>query len=418
MKFESFTPSVESEGKEPIPFPQEESAVEAYLGQYEGETKRAGILREVFQEFLKEELENSKLFKSESGVEMPYTSINIEKLARRIYEKASGQTLSLEEKDLPPVRQQFVFATSPVIKDGDQFTTIEFAMHGIVKALPAILEKLRKGEPVENEEVVTVGMPTNVLGRIPPELAEKIVEKPFDELAGPYADLIAAHIQSREERPQGVELLGMSLGANLAIRTAEALMDKKVVTQDRGTDKKDIPFLQIRAEVPVSRGPSKIKPFQILAGFVLDGALEMASRPDVRRAILSKDGKAFKEATRKWLAEKGMEIQMSGEQKSIKNRVIRSIILKLGKGLIPRLETKITEVFGLKDPTSITLGLRAEAKKQKKEYGGTLGQNILSRTSPNERRFAVDMMHTPPWFRENELQRMDALAKKIESLKA
>ena len=54
MKFESFTPSVESEGKEPIPFPQEESAVEAYLGQYEGETKRAGILREVFQEFLKE----------------------------------------------------------------------------------------------------------------------------------------------------------------------------------------------------------------------------------------------------------------------------------------------------------------------------------------------------------------------------
>ena len=133
---------------------------------------------------------------------------------------------------------------------------------------------------------------------------------------------------------------------------------------------------------------------------------------------MSKDGKAFKEATRKWLAEKGMEIQMSGEQKSIKNRVIRSIILKLGKGLIPRLETKITEVFGLKDPTSITLGLRAEAKKQKKEYGGTLGQNILSRTSPNERRFAVDMMHTPPWFRENELQRMDALAKKIESLKA
>ena len=347
---------------------------------------------------------------------MPYTSINLEALARRVYEKTSGKELGPKEEESKLRKQKFVFATSPVLEDGDQFTTVEYAMHDCVKKLPVILQKLAKGEPLEDEEIFTVGMPTNVLGKIPPELVEKITELPFDELAKTYGEFIASKIKRGEGAPDDVELLGMSLGANLAIRTGENLVDRGLVTQDNEkAEEENLPHLQIRADVPVSLGPSKIKPVQILAGFVADGALEL-TRSDVRKNILGKEGKEFKAATRVRLAEKGIDRQMSDDQKTAKSRVIRSIVLSLGKGLKPRPETKITETFGLRDLTSVTPGLRREAKQQKKEHAGTLGQNILSRTSENERRFAADMMHLNPWFRENELRRMNALAEKIRTL--
>lgn len=418
MSFESpESASVEHRQEETIPFPHAESAIEAYLGEYKGKTERADELRDFFQEFLDEEIENTGIFESEDGIAMPYTSISTKALAHRIYEKTTGKKLADEVGPQAPRKQKFIFATSPDLNDGDQFTTVEFAMHDSVMAVSSALEKLKRGEELEDEEIFTVGMPTNVLGKIPPELAEKIAAQPFDELAKPYAELIGSKIKKGDEAPEGVELLGMSLGANLAIRTGERLIGDRVVTQDHKEAKEnETPYLQIRADVPVSLGPSKIKKVQIMAGFVADGILE-AGRPDVRKNILGPRGKEFKQATRARLAEKGITEQMSDEDKKTKTKVRNQIILSLGKGLKPKPGTKVTETYGLRDLTSITPGLRREARKRREEHEGTLGQGMLSRTSKNERRFAANMMHMNPWFRKNELRRMDALARRIQSLK-
>jgi len=411
--------AVEKEPEE-IAFPNGDAAVAAYLEKYANQPERAELIRKVFQEFLKEELDNTAIFKSESGIEMPYTSIRVGKLARRIYKEILGKELLNEtEKEGPLKKQKFVFGTSPITEDGDQFGTVEFSMHDTVRKLRTILPALEKGESSEDEEIFTIGMPTNVLGRIPPELVEKIKASPSDELGKVYAELIAQKIKEGGDELKIVELLGMSLGASLAVRIGESLIDRRVVTQDSDSEEDDnLPRLHIRAEVPVAMGPSKIKTAQIYLGFVTDGILEM-QRPDFKRIGA---GKAkFVEKTRALLAERGIDRQMSPEQKAAKQSVIRSIVWALKDGLTPRPETKVTEVYGLNDATSVTPSMRRAAKKQREgEAKGSLGEVIWkprkgdSAETDNRRKFGVKMLHMNPWFRSNELKRLNALAEELQ----
>jgi len=415
MKFES-APVPEQE-KEKAPFPQAEFAIEAYLKEYEGQEDQAEIIRDVLNEFILDEMENSGLFEAgESGFEMPYTSINVANLARRIYRKTTGQEPSeATSKEELKKKQKFILGTSPALEDGDQFTTVEYAMHDVVKKLPAVLEKIKNGEALDDEEIFTIGMPTNVLGKIPLESVDKIADQPFDEFGKAYAEFIASQV--KEEVPDNIEILGMSMGANFAIRAGEKLMDDGVVTQDHEEAKENnLPFLQIRTDVPVSLGESSIKKLQIPLGFVADGALE-ATRSDVRGNIFGSAGKEFKSYMRGRMAEKGIEPQMSPEQSKAKNTIIRKIIFGLGKGLELRPDTKITSVYGLKDLTSVTPGLRREAREQKEEHEGTLGESIIGRRREKERRHVANMLHLNPWYQKNELRRLDKLAETIKDLK-
>jgi len=97
---------------------------------------------------------------------------------------------------------------------------------------------------------------------------------------------------------------------------------------------------------------------------------------------------------------------------------MRSIIFALGRGLKPKPDTKVTEVYGLKDLTVATLGMVRGAALSKKQHAGKLGESLLERTNKNGRRFGADMIHLNPWFRENELRRMDELGRTMENLKS
>ncbi len=193
---EEFNRPIESRQDQttPIEFPHAEAGLEAYLKEYPNEASRAEKLRAVFQEFLQREIKNIKIFKSEQlGAELPYTSIKIGELARSIYKKyAEADSLPVEAPDVAPVAQEFVFNSALSTDEGNEFNFVEEAMHEAVKHLPAALKALREGKAPEEREVFTLGMPTNVLGRVSPELADRINKEPFEELGKVFAELVKA----------------------------------------------------------------------------------------------------------------------------------------------------------------------------------------------------------------------------------
>jgi len=413
-EFSPELPEMQNE-TETIEFPNGESAIEAYLRKYPNEAERAETVKAALYEFLREEIKNIKIFKSEkTGAELPYTSINVAELARNIYKKQTGKMVTENEAvgQGAIAKQQFVFGTGISTAEGDEFTFVEEAISQCVKYLPTALQALKEGKVPEERQIFTVGMPTNILGKIPSELGQKLGEAPFDEMGKVYGELVNAQIQGR--KPKTIELYGVSLGSNMAIRAGEALLEQNLATQNFNTaEQNNLPYLQIRAEVPVSLSRSKIKPVQIPVGFVVD-ALYESRLPEVKRI---EAGKApFAKMVRKELAQRGINEQMSDGQKKAKQKVLFSIISKLGKKFEPKPETKITAVFGLKDLTSYTPGMTNEAKIQKEEFGGTLGQSLLERKSPNIRASTANMPHLSPRFPDNELKRMRRLGIALEKL--
>ncbi len=204
------------------------------------------------------------------------------------------------------------------------------------------------------------------------------------------------------------------MSSNIAIRTAENLVEKGLVTQDFAVAEKDhLPYLQIEAEVPVSLSPSKIKALQVPVGFFAD-ALKERKLPEVKRIEAGKP--QFGKDVNEVLAQRGIHEQMADDQKKTKRGVILDILKKVGNTFKPKPETKITTLYGLNDLTTKSPSMVKAAKVRKQEFGGTLGQNLLERAKPNERVFTAEMMHLSPRFRKTQLRRMRVLAITLEDL--
>ncbi len=397
-------------------FPNGEAAIEAYLRKYEGETERAQKIRDFLYEFLKQEIKNIKIFKSEKfGAELPYTSVKVLELAKTIYQKYAGNLpVELEASTQTPVKQQYVIGSALATAEGNEFTFVEEAMSQCVKYLPAALKALQENKNLEDREIITLGMPTNELGKITPEFGEKLSVSPYNEMGKVYAELIESKNDPNAGKTKTIELFGISLGSNIAIRAGEQLIEHGSATQDFEKAKnQNLPYLEIRAEVPVSLSRSKIKKLQIPVGFVLDSLHEIRL-PEVKRI---EAGKAqFAAYINKMLENRGIRSQMSEGQKQIKRKVLRNIITKLGNKFEPKQNTKITAIYGLKDLTTYTPGMIEEAGDQKKEFGGTLGENLLERKKSNIRSFTANMPHLSPRFPDNELKRMRVLGMILENL--
>ncbi len=407
--------SIESESQ-PVSFPNGEVKVKYYLENYPEDLEGGEKLKEFFQEFIKEEIENTNIFRSEKyGVELPYTSVSPVSIARKIYQRYAGSIPEFikEDEEKKHSQKEFVFGTSPAIKEGNQFNVVEEAMHQCIKKLPQILKDLRAGKEPEDIEIFTMGMPTNVLGSLSEEFVEQMTAGPSDELAKVYSELIASKISSQSNL-DSVELYGVSLGSSLAIRTGEALIDQGLVTQETEKDEKKSPHLQIKAEVPVALSPSEMKDFQIPIGFITDLFIE-SRLPELKAIEAGKP--AFAKQVAGILEKRGIRENMTTLQKKLKQKAIFRIVKALGEGLESKPETKITALYGLKDATTYTLDMAKKAKERKEEFAGTLGESLLSRKDPNIRNFVADMPHMNLYFNKNEARRMEKLAKSLKNLK-
>lgn len=407
-------------GPKYIEFPAAEVILKKYSEKYPGEKERLELIRDFYQDFLQQEIASTKIFKSEKyGASVPYNSIKIGDFAKKLYKKYSGKDLPASLQDSPvPIKQEFIYGTSISSREGDGFTFIEEVVHQFSKHLPTALKDIQASKAPEEREFFMIGLPTNVLGSISADFAKKAAGYPFDELAKVYSELVHSKIENAQTKPEHVEIYGMSLGANLAVRTSERLIEERIVTQDLEVAQKEkIPYLQIRAEVPVSLSPSKRKKWQIPFGYVVDVFRELRL-PEVQ--IIEKGRKKFYEQVDKALAARGIKENMSAEQKKLKQKTIVNIILALGRGLTPKPETKITEIYGLQDATTNTAEMTAEAEQRREDQGfrDKFGKFMLGRKHTNRRAFTADMLHLNPRFRENEVRRLRALAETIESIKS
>jgi len=420
-------PNIETkENPEEIAFPHGEEAVRLFEKEYPGNPELVEKAKEIFEIFFKQEMENIQIFKSKEGVEFPYTKINLTELAKKLYKENSKEPLKENlEKNIEhsSIEKKFIFGSFLTTRAGQAFTFTEEAIHQATMNLPRALDDLKNGQEPKDLEVYTLGSPTNLLGKMTPEFFDGLKEDSFRNMGRVYAELIRGKILVADKEKSAkisVELFGISMGAGLAAMTGEKLLETGEFTQEpQPIDKKDRkPFVQIRAEVPVTLSRSKMKKIQIPTGFIID-MIRGLGNPYTKN-VVGRD-KKFIEQTNAELAKRGIHENMSPEQKEMKEKSIPRLILALGKGLELKPETKVDEVYGLRDSTTWTPSLKKDAKTQEEKNPETLGSKILPRVKENSRTSVVNASHMDipgsQFFRGSELRRIKVATEKLIELK-
>lgn len=420
--------SVESNEKkdEKIAFPHGEEATRLFEKEYPGNPDRIKKVEDIFNTFFKQEMENIAIYKSKEGIEYPYTSINTANLAKELYKKYSGKTLpqKLERNtEQSSIKREFVLESFLTTTNGNPFTFCEEAMHQAVMNLPRALENLKNGIEPENVEVYTLGSPTNLLGKMTPKFYEGLKDEPFKKLGEIYAELIKekiGNINNDSNAKTFVELYGISMGAGIAAMTGEKLLEDENFTQEKQpNDAKDKKVeVDIRAVLPVTLSRSTIKKIQIPIGFLYDSIKGLITNPYVRKIGGGEGG--FIKTVNTELAKRGINENMDKEQKEMKEKSMPRLILALGKGLTLKPETKVNEIYGLKDSTTITTSLKRDAEMQRELHPDTLGSNVIPKERENSRTFVANATHAEipaaNFNRQSEQRRIKAAAESLEKL--
>lgn len=157
-----------------------------------------------------------------------------------------------------------------------------------------------------------------------------------------------------------------------------------------------------------------------MGGFALEGIKESLTNPAVK--IIGKGMAEFQKKVNDELEKKGIQQNISDEQKKLRQKAIFSIIGGLGKQLDIDPSVRLTKVVGLQDLTMYTAGFNKAAaehrEKNTEEHEGveTLGSRLVPRKEKNQRTFGVNMRHAVPFFRMSEFKRMKKAAEALEGL--
>lgn len=418
---ESIEASAESKTlRERINFPHGESYIDAVKKSFKGQPEKAEIAAEVVYAFLEEEVGNIDIFRVETpNAAFPYTVISVGDLAKRLYDKGEGSLPALQERPKAEAgrRQEFVFGSFLTIGNGFTFTFVEEVMHQTFKSLPRALKDIVASREPEDIEIYTLGSPTNALGEVSEDFAKASEGDVYGTFAHAYTQFIKTRLPEGEEASRSsICLYGLSMGGSFAAATGARLLEEGLVRQKEDISSK-LPFMQIRADSPVGLRSPKFGGMQIMAGFGLDGIFKAITSPTVRRAVFGeKDflNKVFQE-----IEERGITSKMSSEQVELKKRVLKLLKDQLYKGTPVVSDLKVTEVVGSKDLTLLSPALNKQAKRDKNTSIQTLGASLVrSVSTENERVFLVNMTHTPPFYRDNEIRRVARVIETIEDLNA
>ncbi len=419
------------EASKRVTFPHGEEAIRLYKKEYGDNPEEIGEVKDIFDTFFDQYVANIALYKSERGATLPYTRINVIDFAKALYEKYTGKKAVVKppengkgttvETDQKRIKREFVFPGAPLRQaENGPFHYVEEAMHQLVMNLPAALEDLRNGREPDSLEIFTMGTPMNELGTMTPEFFENLKKDPTAEMGNVFAEFIQKNglAKMNENEKLNIELYGLSWGSSLAAVTGEKLLENEVFTQERDPARNKA-MVTIRAQAPVSLGRSMIKKLQIPLGFAADGIASII-REKYGRNLFNKTPK-FMEQLNAVLEERGIGKNTSEEQNKMKSAGMKAIRISLSNEVELKPETKVNEIYGLRDMTTYSPGLNAEAKEARERRPvfspDSLAQNLIEPERKNSRTFAVDTFHMPPWFRKQELKRIKKAAAALNSLK-
>ncbi|MBI3341619.1 hypothetical protein HY024_00690 [Candidatus Curtissbacteria bacterium] len=377
MAVNKTNPTWEATKAGPIPLPHAQGAVELFARKHPENQEVALAVKELLWEFYQEELNNSAMYKTEDGqASLPYTSINVTDLARKLYnayganpkpeQKTETQPKAEEATDesqanprKPRIHTYFTFGSFLNPKGDAQFTFPEYAMHEYMKKLPAVLRQLENGEVPDNFVLYTVGYPTSMFGEISKEGVDEIEKDPYGKSAEWYEDFVKSHLEPNTGR---VHFWGESMGGHFATATAEKLIDEKILTQNATNcrtqkNPEGVPYLTIIVDAPEmhEKWTGFKRSIRTNLGFALDGAMALSSRPDMRKWFSQND---FLASIALQLKSKGFEIHMSGDHPARGKGFLTKIAYELSMGKLRALGEKIG--IGKTDPDSdVTLKKRA-----------------------------------------------------------
>ena len=408
--------------RERITFPHVEPILALLKKEFEeSEAIDEKVVKDILWEFIEQRIERAGVYNSEvHKAAFPWGVTDIAELAKKLYARYAGEdTLKALQPNLVKKKKEFVFTSLQLIQSGNQFAFMEEPMHQAFKDLPRALSMIREGKEPDSREIYSLGSPTNELGTMSKEFLEKIKDgKAFNEFGALYAEFIKSVIPEEQRRDTAILLYGQSMGASFAAQTAKQMIENGDGTQSSEVTKENnVPAIQVRLDMPVgsSELSNERKKWQIPVGFALDGIYTAVTDSYLRPVMLS--DKKFLTSTQEILAERGMPSQSSAEQVALKKEGIKETINSLRQGTPIPENLKVTKVVGLYDPLMYSGAPEKEMRKHKKEHEGSLGASMVSK-SKNQKTFGIDMHHTMPYFRENELKRLREAAKSLETLRS
>jgi hypothetical protein len=151
---------------------------------------------------------------------------------------------------------------------------------------------------------------------------------------------------------------------------------------------------------------------QIAAGFFADGLLLMAQNKGARAAVAGE--KKFLRQIGRRLEEQGFMEHQSKEEVKRKKSTIRMMLWNLIGGVPLSGDVQTTVVRGVCDPTLFTQDFCRRIMKQINENPGSLGTQIVKNEEANKREFGIRMRHLTPFYRPNEIKRLQAVVETLE----
>lgn len=355
------------------------------------------IINKILTLFSTEVLQNTKLFTTKWWVSFPYTTLDLVAFARKVM---SGQNTSIDEHPqewaIVPKKIQYIFGSFLEPSAGNSMSFIEETIHQAMKKLPAIIDALNTWKKVENTIIYNLGSPTNTKWT----MTEKFFQATKNDPYGTFGDMYAEFIRAQEDwlGAKNIELYGISMGSNFAIRAGEILKKSGQVWQPRtgnpnpeGTQ--DKPQLTVRAESPVSFGKSRLKTLQIPMWFLIDQTVA-----NIVNILSGKNSPAEQKAKQYMDNEfnKKMNTNMDEGQSSLKKWVIWQCIKWLWEELPIDPKMTVIQVFGKQD-TSL------------------MHPDNLNKSQPWRHTYWANMWHTRPFFDSpSDILRMEKLIELIK----
>lgn len=411
--------------REKIPFKNIEPIIKALEKHFEGTAEKidSKVVEDIFYTYLEEKINNTEIYKSEKyNVSFPWTKLNSGTIARKLYAQYKNipiNTLNNESKNEKVKEKDYIFTNFFDRKGGNEFTFQEEWMLAIVGGLPSALEALKKGEEPKEKEFITLGSPTNEFGAMSQEFLDRINgDNAADQLGLVYSEFITKN--TANEKLAHIGLRGVSMAGSFAVTTGEQLIKDGIVTQisDDEISKGNIPNLQIRIDnAPGQNEKSKLlRWIQSPLGFAAEGAYaKWTDKNPYWKAVMGTEGK-FLEDREALLKERGIVPQDGEEQKKMQNKAIIICLINLLNGVPIPKGLKVFETVGLYDPLAYSHKFNKEVEDQKKEYGGTLGANLVSKD--NDHRIAgIKQTHFSPVLRETNLRKIQKAVEILNKLR-